>query len=473
MKKILFLVCVVAFFQESAFAMSYEGMVTSKLTRGQRKKEREKKEREKKEREKKEREERERERERESRVQDTADCLEKLNLKDKKEIPAKSQSSSSVKEKELPQSGIAQEQPEEPDVRTPPLTYENLNQQNSTLAETPSQSSDVREESEESTKVKEVIEKFRKAYLSASSTPLPDSDTNISDSEISEEFDEEEYPFRVNLDSWVLQNIRTCGEHNYLDFMKKNLELMKNPKDSTMIKHYGFGMGHVPLLLVWSGHLYDKMTKNNIYCMTTEDIKDILTLILIVDLRAQVDAVCIEKVGEELENSDRTYSTISHEEFKKQSETAPKAASYLKEKLAQLWGATILDRFRKHKLPKYPTVLKRVKNILNHWKEKQLPSPVWVCCPQHASYMLVANSVLWSNWRSDYFGNWWNPGADVIAACNNFEKSKDYCYKETRNEKTEETFKHFKKIKSWEDYFGDFLSIKQSDGSEYDSDGGF
>lgn len=263
-------------------------------------------------------------------------------------------------------------------------------------------------------------------------------------------------------------NILGCSDFHFCDFMKKAAELMSSPEEVSLIRQYGFGMGHVPLLLVWSSHLYDRLTKSKSYCITTKDIIDILSLILIIDLKAQVDSARIDLMKQNLK-AGGSFAVDVYGKIFEQSKSATDASKYLKSKLFKLWEPTFVDLYQNKKLPKYTMILDRVKNISKSWNNSDNPFPIWVCCVRTARAMTVAN--WWGAWPSDRFGNWWDPQKELIETCNFMVKDQDY--DEIAREKTQSIFNEFDRNKSWLGYFGDLCSFEDIQGEEYQSDDGF
>ncbi|MBS1987809.1 hypothetical protein JST56_02340 [Candidatus Dependentiae bacterium] len=268
--------------------------------------------------------------------------------------------------------------------------------------------------------------------------------------------------FRDNQEKEVFTH---CDSYRFCEFMSHALKRMSEPETVSMVRHYGFGLGHVPLLLVWSSHLFDRLQKSDIYCMETQDLKDILMLMLIVDLRAQVDAACIEHMKKSSPSRNALAVQTDSKVIEQATSCTPCTAGYLKRKLVTLWLGKIQEMYRKKKLPCFSTILQKVKHIASEWQDDQLQSPIWVCCVMHKSYMTFNN--LLAGWPAERFGNWWNPESSLIIACQACD------YSEIRKPKTDEVLTEFEKYASWPEYFGDIHKLEKVDDAEYDSDGGF
>lgn len=271
-----------------------------------------------------------------------------------------------------------------------------------------------------------------------------------------------EVSFKDNQEKEVFTH---CDSYRFCEFMTHALKRMSEPETVSMVRHYGFGLGHVPLLLVWSSHLFDRLQKSSTYCMETQDLKDILMLILIIDLRAQVDAACIEHMKKSSPSRSALAVQTDSKVIEQATASTPFTADYLKSKLVMLWFNQIQEMYRKKKLPCYSTILQKVKDIAAGWQDDQLQSPIWVCCVKHASFMTLQN--IFAAWPSDRFGNWWNPESSLIIACQGCD------YSEIRKPKTDEVLADFEKHASWTEYFGDKCFLTGVDDAEYDSDGGF
>jgi hypothetical protein len=292
----------------------------------------------------------------------------------------------------------------------------------------------------------------------------------ISNSHKSDDDDREQHPFSVEfVGDLERENFVTCSQYKFCEFMRNALDHMKDPQTISMVRRYGFGLGHVPLLLVWSSHLYDRLTLSKYYSLETRDLEDILVLMLIVDIRAQADAECI-RVMKKHRQSAGALAVKTDGKIEEQSKSAPEAAAYLKRKLADLWMPKIAEMHRKKKLPRYSSILARVRELVPLWKDQIIQTPVWVCCVQHAAWMGLSN--WWVKWPSDRLGNWWNPEPELIGACSAYEDS--HGYHDIRSSKTREVFEQLEKKQLWADYFGaEFYPLKRAQDVEYDSDGGF
>ena len=285
------------------------------------------------------------------------------------------------------------------------------------------------------------------------------SDTQASQAQVSKLFS---VVFKNNQEKDVFAQ---CNNYNFCEFMLNALRRMTEPETVSMVRHYGFGLGHVPLLLVWSSHLFDRLEQSRTYCMETQDLKDILILMLIIDLRAQVDAACIEHMKKNSHSSSLLALQTDNKIIESSTASAPFTAGYLKDKLAKLWSSKIQDMYSKKKLPRYTTILQTVKRIANEWQDEQLQSPIWVCYVKHQSYMLFNNFL--GGWPADRFGNWWNPDQSLIIACQGCD------YSDIRKPTAEKVLAELEKYTSWSEYFGDIYKLVKVDNAEYDSDGGF
>jgi|GEM_PF-6143174 len=254
-----------------------------------------------------------------------------------------------------------------------------------------------------------------------------------------------------------------CNQYKFCDFIGSLYARMNEPAIVSMVRDYGFGLGHVPLLLIWSGHLFNRLMSSSRYIFTTQDLKDVLMLMLVVDLRAQVDATCL--VNTKKKSTSWSVPQVDSSVVELAKQIAPNTAEYLKGKLAALWRAKILEMYNQKKLPSYAKILDSVASIAIQWNEEQLQSPIWVSCVKKASLMGFNN--LLAGWDGDKFGNWWNADPALVTAyegCN---------YVGIRSDAITNVLTKLKKHTSWEEYFGPLISFKKIENAEYDSDGGF
>lgn len=253
------------------------------------------------------------------------------------------------------------------------------------------------------------------------------------------------------------ESILSCDGYQFVAFIQNAEKNMKCPEMATTARECGFLCSHVPFLFIWSSQLFDRFASGN-YSQETQDLKDILKLMLIIDIRAQVDAFGINKMKS-------TFGCSVDSAFiQEKTQYADQAATYLKRKLTQLWGDKIKEIYKKKIMPSYEVMLGEVKDLSKNWNEENLMNPVWVCCVKQQSGMFLNNWA--AGWSGDRFGNWWNPEAKLVEHC------KKYDYTSDRSTKTEEVLSALARHASWQEYFGNMLDLG-NDGEEYDSDGGF
>lgn len=251
------------------------------------------------------------------------------------------------------------------------------------------------------------------------------------------------------------ESVMSCDGYKFVEFIKNAQNGMLDPEVISMVRACGYRYAHVPYLLVWSSHLYDRLTSSTVYCSETQDLQDILKLILIIDIRAQVDAACINAMVSTFKQS------VDSKFIAEKTQHASAAAAYLKSKLIELWSATLQNE--QIAMPAYKIVLDQIKRLSTGWQEENLMSPVWVCCVKKQSGMRLNNWA--AGWSGEKFGNWWDPEEKLLNYCGRCK------YSELRETKTAEVFSALQVHGNWCDYFGDL--IKLNDLIEYDSDGGF
>lgn len=262
------------------------------------------------------------------------------------------------------------------------------------------------------------------------------------------------------------ESILTCDGFQFVGHMQGlAASIQRYPEVVTRAFEVGFACSHVPYLLVYNGHLYDKFMQID-YCCTTADFRDLLKIIVITEIRALVDAWCIDQFKKSLTHS-------IHNEFIQQNTShAKNAASYLKNKLVTLWKPFIVEAYQQSSLPTYKTVLEEVEKLSKGWLEAYLMHPLWVCCVKQQSGMWFNNLV--ASWSGEKYGNWWNPDQGFVKMC--LESSFN-----SRNEKTTEILERLKQCDSWDTYFAPcvdankkrIIDFSRISGKEYDSDGEF
>jgi len=254
------------------------------------------------------------------------------------------------------------------------------------------------------------------------------------------------------------KTIVSCDGYKFVEFIQNAMGSMQEPSMVTTVRECGFYSAHVPYLLLWSCQLFDRFS-TRAYCQETQDLEDILKLILVVDMRAQVDAYCIKNM-----RIAQSFS-VDSQFIQEHTQHAHLAASYLKLKLAKLWGTTLQEAYAQKTMPSYKAILGKVKALSQQWDNAKLMPPVWVCCVRTQSGMLLSNWA--AGWPGDKFGNWWNPDPKLVEHCLNYGD-----YADDRALKTKQVIAALEAHQSWAQYFGNTLDLGHG-GEEYDSDGGF